>query len=152
MNEQFFEQKVRELVYQLNYTVNQDGVYEAIRYLYTYWPDPHSSTFIREQYINVSINKRILTGKVNGKVAKNNFSFQLISDLMYRSPSDKMTKLLLEKRVPVYLYVLNTTVEAFKLPEWRKVPHDLERVFLTGAPFMDVGELLFTLNKLLSFI
>ncbi|KAK6618095.1 hypothetical protein RUM44_002537 [Polyplax serrata] len=114
VNEQFFEQKVRELVYQLNYTVNQDGVYEAIRYLYTYWPDPHSSTFIREQYIN------------------------LISDLMYRSPSDKMTKLLLEKRVPVYLYVLNTTVEAFKLPEWRKVPHDLERVFLTGAPFMDV--------------
>lgn len=64
-----------------------------------------------------------------------------MSDLKYRAPSDKMTKLLLEKRVPVYLYVLNTTVEAFKLPEWRKVPHNIEKVFLTGAPFMDVGRI-----------
>lgn len=32
---------------------------------------------------------------------------------------------------------MNTTVEAFKLPEWRKVPHDAEHFFLTGAPFMD---------------
>lgn len=63
-----------------------------------------------------------------------------MSDFLYRAPSDKMTKLLLEKRVPVYLYVLNTTVESFRLPEWRKVPHDIERVFLTGAPFMDIGE------------
>lgn len=54
INQRFFDDKVRELVYQLNYTYNEDGVYQAIRYLYTYWPDPHTSSFIREQYINVS--------------------------------------------------------------------------------------------------
>jgi hypothetical protein len=47
-------------------------------------------------------------------------------------------KLLVERKVPVYYYVLNTTVEAFKLPEWRKYAHDNEYFFLTGAPFMDV--------------
>lgn len=48
-----------------------------------------------------------------------------------------MVKLLVQQKVPVYWYVMNTTVEAFKLPEWRKVPHDAEHFFLTGAPFMD---------------
>lgn len=65
-----------------------------------------------------------------------------MSDFLFRAPSDKMTKLLLEKGVPVYLYVLNTTVESLNLPEWRKYPHDLEYFFLTGAPFMDTGEFL----------
>ena len=49
-----------------------------------------------------------------------------------------MVKLLVERKVPVYYYVLNTTIEAFKLPEWRKYAHDNEYFFLTGAPFMDV--------------
>lgn len=48
-----------------------------------------------------------------------------------------MVKLLVQQKVPVYWYVMNTTVEAFKLPEWRKVPHDAEHFFLCGAPFMD---------------
>lgn len=48
-----------------------------------------------------------------------------------------MVKLLVQQKVPVYWYVMNTTVEAFKLPEWRKVPHDTEHFFLCGAPFMD---------------
>lgn len=48
-----------------------------------------------------------------------------------------MVKLLVEQNVPVYWYVLNTTIEALKLPEWRKVPHNNELYFLTGAPFMD---------------
>lgn len=56
---------------------------------------------------------------------------------MYRAPVDQIVKLLVHERVPVYWYVLNTTIEAFKLPEWRKVPHDTEHYFLTGAPFMD---------------
>jgi len=65
--------------------------------------------------------------------------FQMMSDLLYRAPSDKITKMLINEKVPVYMYVLNTTVEAFRLPEWRKVPHDTELYFLTGAPFMDTG-------------
>lgn len=64
----------------------------------------------------------------------------MMSDYLFRAPSDKIVKLLVEQNVPVYMYVLNTTVEALKLPEWRKYPHDIEHLFLTGAPFMDVGE------------
>ena len=51
-----------------------------------------------------------------------------------------MAKLLVEKNVPVYLYVLNTTIEAFNLPHWRRVPHNTEHLYLTGAPFMDIGK------------
>lgn len=54
VNEKFFNQKVRELVLRYNYTLNPEGVYEAIKYMYTYWPDPKNVTHIREQYINVS--------------------------------------------------------------------------------------------------
>lgn len=61
----------------------------------------------------------------------------MLSDFLYRAPVDQMVKLLVEQNVPVYWYVLNTTIEAFKLPEWRKVPHNNELYFLTGAPFMD---------------
>ncbi|XP_026472654.1 acetylcholinesterase-like [Ctenocephalides felis] len=114
VDELFFEQKVKELVFRYNYTLNPEGVYEAIKYMYTYWPAPKNQTLIREQYIN------------------------MLSDFLYRAPSDKMAKLLLEKGVPVYMYVLNTTIEAFNLPEWRKVPHDTELYLLTGAPFMDI--------------
>ncbi|RVE51922.1 hypothetical protein evm_003388 [Chilo suppressalis] len=81
--------------------------------MYTYHPDPHNVSAIRDQYIH------------------------LLSDFLYRAPTDKMVKLLLEQNVPVYMYVLNTTVEAYNWTEWRLYPHDAERIFLTGAPFMD---------------
>jgi hypothetical protein len=64
----------------------------------------------------------------------------MLSDFLYQAPADKMTKSLVEKNVPVYLYVTNTTIEAFKLPLWRKAPHDIEHYLLTGAPFMDIGK------------
>lgn len=54
-----FDQKVWELVLQYNYTLNPQGVYEAIKYMYTYWPDPMNVTHIRDQYINVS-NRRYI--------------------------------------------------------------------------------------------
>ncbi|XP_037047980.1 cholinesterase isoform X2 [Bradysia coprophila] len=114
VDQQFFDQKVRELVLRYNYTLNPNGVYEAMKYMYTYWPNPTNKTHIREQYIH------------------------LLSDFLYRAPVDHMVKLLVEQNVPVYMYVMNTTVEGLKLQEWRKVPHDAEHFFLTGAPFMDV--------------
>lgn len=61
----------------------------------------------------------------------------MLSDFIYRAPSDLMMKLLVEKGVPCYSYVLNTTVEGLKYPEWRKYTHDVEYFFLSGAPFMD---------------
>lgn len=54
VTERFFDQKVKELVLRYNYTLNPIGVYEAIKYMYTYWPSPKNTTFIREQYIHVS--------------------------------------------------------------------------------------------------
>lgn len=61
----------------------------------------------------------------------------MLSDFLYTAPNDKIVKLLVEQGVEVYMYVLNTTVESFKLPEWRKTPHDIEHYLLCGAPFMD---------------
>lgn len=49
----FFEMKVREFVLRYNYTLNLNGTYEAIKYMYTYWPSPDNTSWIREQYINV---------------------------------------------------------------------------------------------------
>lgn len=56
----FFDQKIKELVLRYNYTLNQKGIYEAIKYMYTYWPDPTNKTHIREQYIHVSIYLQII--------------------------------------------------------------------------------------------
>jgi neuroligin len=50
----FFEQKVKELVLRYNYTLNPMGVYEAVKYMYTYWPDPYNKTHIRDQFVHVS--------------------------------------------------------------------------------------------------
>lgn len=73
---------------------------------------------------------------------KQNYLFyclQLLSDFHFVAPADKIAKLLVEQNIPTYLYVLNTTIEALQLPFWRRVPHDMEHLWLTGAPFMDVG-------------
>lgn len=136
MSEKFFDQKVKELVLRYNYTLNVNGVYEAIKYMYTYWPNPKNTTFIREQYIHVSY-KCTFPYRFKFKFRFRILFGQLLSDFWYRAPVDQMVKLLVQQKVPVYWYVMNTTVEAFKLPEWRKVPHDAEHFFLTGAPFMD---------------
>lgn len=82
--------------------------------MYTYWPDPKNVTHIRDKYV------------------------QLLTDFLYTAPNDKMIKLLVEQKVPVYMYVLNTTVESFGYEEWRKVPHNIEHYLLCGAPFMDI--------------
>lgn len=54
VTENLFNNKVKELVLQYNYTLNPSGVFQAIKYLYTYWPDPHNQDSIRTQYINVN--------------------------------------------------------------------------------------------------
>ncbi|KAL5236265.1 hypothetical protein ACI65C_003675 [Semiaphis heraclei] len=113
VTEEFFNNKVKELVLQYNYTLNPSGVYQAIKYLYTYWPDPNNPDSIRTQYIN------------------------MLSDFLFVAPHDEMSKLLVAEDVPVYMYVLNTTVTSIPLPEWRLYSHDTEYYFLTGAPFMD---------------
>lgn len=55
--EELFNNKVKDLVLQYNYTLNPSGVFQAIKYMYTYWPDPLNQDSIRSQYINVSLFK-----------------------------------------------------------------------------------------------
>lgn len=50
----FMEQKIKEFVLRYNYTLNPIGVYEAVKFMYTYWPDPNNVTHIRDQYVHVS--------------------------------------------------------------------------------------------------
>ncbi|XP_056646236.1 neuroligin-like protein glit-1 isoform X1 [Diorhabda sublineata] len=114
VTQEFFDLKVKELVLRYNYTLNPYGIFDAIKYMYTYWPDPTNVTHIRNEYI------------------------QLLSDFLYTAPNDKIVKLLIDQNVPVYMYVLNTTIESFNLEEWRKVPHNIEHYLLCGAPFLDV--------------
>ena len=54
MTQQFVDVKIWEWVKQYNYTLNPEGVFDAIRYMYTYWPDRHNTTWIRQMYIDVS--------------------------------------------------------------------------------------------------
>lgn len=55
IDEKFMDQKIKELVLQYNYTLNPKGVYEAIKFMYTYWPDRRCKSCIRTQFIHVSL-------------------------------------------------------------------------------------------------
>ena len=50
----FFDMMVRDHIMQYNYTLNPDGIFGAIKYMYTYYPDPNNKSHIREEFINVS--------------------------------------------------------------------------------------------------
>ena len=45
---------VRDHIVQYNYTLNPEGIFGAIKYMYTYYPDPNNRSHIREEFINVS--------------------------------------------------------------------------------------------------
>ena len=50
----FFDTMVKNHIWQYNYTLNPDGIFGAIKYMYTYYPDPNNRSHIREEFINVS--------------------------------------------------------------------------------------------------
>lgn len=50
----FFDVMVRNHIWQYNYTLNPEGIFGAIKYMYTYYPDPNNKSHIREEFINVS--------------------------------------------------------------------------------------------------
>ena len=49
----FFDTMVKNHIWQYNYTLNPDGIFGAIKYMYTYYPDPNNRSHIREEFINV---------------------------------------------------------------------------------------------------
>ena len=55
----FFDVMVKNHIWQYNYTLNPDGIFGAIKYMYTYYPDPNNRSHIREEFINVSLKNKI---------------------------------------------------------------------------------------------
>lgn len=49
----FFDVMVKDHIMQYNYTLNPEGIFNAIKYMYTYYPDPNNRSHIREEFINV---------------------------------------------------------------------------------------------------
>ena len=47
---------VKDHIMQYNYTLNPEGIFNAIKYMYTYYPDPNNRSHIREEFINVIID------------------------------------------------------------------------------------------------
>ena len=53
---EFFDMMVRDHIQQYNYTLNPEGIFNAIKYMYTYYPDPNNRSHIREEFVNVSFS------------------------------------------------------------------------------------------------
>lgn len=49
-----FEKKIAEYVKIYNYTLDQDALIKAIKFMYSPWNDPLNLTLIRQGYIDVS--------------------------------------------------------------------------------------------------
>ncbi len=52
----FFDMMVKDHIMQYNYTLNPEGIFNAIKYMYTYYPDPNNRSHIREEFINVRLH------------------------------------------------------------------------------------------------
>lgn len=61
----------------------------------------------------------------------------LLTDSWYLSPLHSMVRELTQNEVPTYVYLLNYSLSSLKLPQWQAVPHDLEYLLVSGAPFLD---------------
>ena len=45
---------VKDHINQYNYTLNPIGIFNSIKFMYTYYPDPNNKTHIREEFVRVS--------------------------------------------------------------------------------------------------
>ena len=44
---------VKDHINQYNYTLNPQGIFNSIKFMYTYYPDPNNKTHIREEFVRV---------------------------------------------------------------------------------------------------
>ncbi|GIY83490.1 bile salt-activated lipase [Caerostris darwini] len=115
------EGKIREFSSIFNYTLDIPALKKAIQFMYMpKEKDSANETLLRESYIN------------------------MLSDSYFKAPNDKMVKLLLQRDIRTYMYVLNNSLDGLKFVHgnprsfWEEmVPHDTEYYLVTGAPFMD---------------
>ena len=49
----FFDVMVKDHINQYNYTLNPQGIFNSIKFMYTYYPDPNNKTHIREEFVRV---------------------------------------------------------------------------------------------------
>ncbi|XP_015910062.2 carboxylesterase 1C [Parasteatoda tepidariorum] len=113
IDEETFNQKIREFMRMYNYTINAQGIYEAIRFMYKPSVDSRNKTLLKQQFI------------------------QLLTDRYYVSPLDPTLQLMLKNKVPTYAYVLNYTFQGYTFLAKDVVSMQVEDLLLTGAPFMD---------------
>ncbi|GFY37174.1 esterase FE4 [Trichonephila inaurata madagascariensis] len=115
------ERKIQEFSSVLNYTLDIPALTKAIQFMYMpKEKDYENETLLRESYVN------------------------MLSDSYFKAPNDKMVKLLLQRNIRTYMYVLNNSLEGLHFVHgnprslWEDlVPHDTEYYLVTGAPFMD---------------
>ena len=106
----FFDVMVKDHINQYNYTLNPQGIFNSIKFMYTYYPDPNNKTHIREEFVRVSFRKHYLM------IIKSNHLYpcQFWTDFYFTAPQDAIVKTLVRNGVDTYMYVQNTTVEALK--------------------------------------
>lgn len=96
-----------------NYTINAEGIFDAIKFMYKPPLDPYNETLLREAYIH------------------------LLTDRYYVAPMEKIVHLMVKNKVPTYAYVLNYTLQGYSTILKDFVSSEVDYLLLTGAPFMD---------------
>ena len=48
---------VKDHINQYNYTLNPLGIFNSIKFMYTYYPDPNNKTHIREEFVRVRYSR-----------------------------------------------------------------------------------------------
>ncbi len=59
---------------QYNYTLNPIGIFNAIKYMYTYYPDPNNRSHIREEFVNFWSDYFFVAPQVRQKHAISEFT------------------------------------------------------------------------------
>ncbi|KRY27852.1 Neuroligin-3, partial [Trichinella spiralis] len=114
----FLEYKIMDFVLKKNFTTNREAALQAIKHLYTFWPDLQNNDKTREEFIHFA------------------------SDAYYVAPVSKSAQLHSESGSIVYMYVNNYNFstgapngERF-FPAWMGVCHDCDLYLLFGFPWM----------------
>ncbi|GBM06257.1 Neuroligin-4, Y-linked [Araneus ventricosus] len=113
LTEEKFNKKIREFMKMYNYTINADGIFDAIHFMYCPPVDPTNKTLLTQAYIH------------------------LLTDRYYVAPIDKTLELMLKNKAPTYAYVLNYTLQGYSLPIKDVVSPEIDYLLLSGAPFMN---------------
>ncbi|KRY51457.1 Neuroligin-1, partial [Trichinella britovi] len=113
--------RIMDFVLKKNFTTNREAALQAIKHLYTFWPDLQNNDKTREEFIHVC---------------------EFASDAYYVAPVSKSAQLHSESGSIVYMYVNNYNFstgapngERF-FPAWMGVCHDCDLYLLFGFPWM----------------